>query len=192
MASLSARELALLKNRDADYLSRIFEEINPSLFKLLASNQIFNESAKEIVQESWKTFFESLDRFEGRSQVKTYIIGIVINKMREHRRFYKRMNSEEDIEEVINRGFDSNGWWNREPPDPHQLLQSSEILGHIAECLEGLTMNQRDAFILKEVDQQKTSEICNILNVTITHLGVLIYRAKEKLRLCLEGKVELK
>lgn len=189
---INPEQMRLLKARDPVFLKQIFTEVNPYLFKVLGANKIFSESAEELIQETWRIFFEGLEQFEGRSQIKTYVTGILINKLREHRRFYKKMNSEEDNEKIFQKSFTDDGWWINDPADPQKLMQSSQTLKFIEECLESLLESQKDAFVLKEIDQENTSEICNILNVTVTHLGVLLFRAKEKLRLCLQGKVEVK
>ncbi len=191
MPALDNHEIQLLKNRDPEFLKNIFETINPSLFKLLGSQKVFGETAEELIQETWQTFFEKLELFEGRSQIRTYVSGILINKLREHRRFYRRLMCEDDSEKIYAQRFTAEGWWKKEPADPQQILQSTELLKLIEECLDGLSEPQREAFVLKEVDQELTQDICNILNVTVTHLGVLIFRAKEKLRLCIEGKIEV-
>ena len=191
MLAIDSQQILLLKQRDPQFLKNLFENTNPYLFKLLGSQKVFGEAAEELIQETWRVFFESLDHFEGRSQIRTYISGILINKLREHRRFYQKMTSEEDSEKIYEQSFTSEGWWKKEPADPHQLLQSSELLKFIEECLEGLSDSQREAFVLKEVEQELSHNICNILNITVTHLGVLIFRSKEKLRLCMEGKLEV-
>lgn len=54
--------------------------------------------------------------------------------------------------------------------------------------LELLPMAQKMAFNLKEVEEEKTQEVCNILEVSATNLGVLLFRARNQLRECLEGK----
>ncbi len=60
--------------------------------------------------------------------------------------------------------------------------------GGIEECLEGLPTKQRMAFILREVQELESKEVCKILEVTVTNLGVLLYRARNRLRECLEAK----
>ncbi|MFT5315287.1 MAG: RNA polymerase sigma-70 factor (ECF subfamily), partial [Candidatus Krumholzibacteriia bacterium] len=63
-----------------------------------------------------------------------------------------------------------------------------EIRRHLAECLEGVVHEQRMAFILREVEDLATDEICRILDVTRNHLGVLLYRGRNQLRECLENR----
>jgi RNA polymerase sigma-70 factor (ECF subfamily) len=71
------------------------------------------------------------------------------------------------------------------------LLSRKQTRTAIEDCLEGLSSNQKEAFLLREVEGEDSASICNILDVSITNLGVLLFRAKEKLRQCLEGKIHL-
>lgn len=178
----------LLKERDTAFLETLFKETNPYLFKILGANKIFSEQAQDIVQSSWETFFKNLEQFRGQSQIKVFIAGILLNKVREHRRALKKVVYEEDSEKVYSQAFDSDGWWMAEPSDPQKLIESKESVKFIEECLEGLSDLQREAFLLKVVEQEKTEEICNILKINVSHIGVLLFRAKDKLRQCLEGK----
>lgn len=184
-------KISLLKTRDSQFLKSLFEETNPYLFRILKSQKISKEVAEDLIQDSWRIFFEKIDAFEGRSQIKTFITGILINRLREHRRFSKKMIVEENLEDIFEKNFTPDGWWKKDPADPYRLLQSAEIFKFVEDCLDGLSEPQREAFTLKEIHQELTETVCNILNVTVTHLGVLIFRAKEKIRLCIEGKVEV-
>jgi RNA polymerase sigma-70 factor, ECF subfamily len=67
-------------------------------------------------------------------------------------------------------------------------MLSKEIGEVIQECMKGLPANQREAFFLREVEGLETPEICKILEVTVTNIGVLMHRARIRLRECLEGK----
>ena len=187
---LDSDVLNRLKNRDPKFLEEIFLDTNPYLFKLLGSNRFFGDTAKDLVQASWETFFLNLDKFQGNSQVRVFVAGILLNKIREYRRFQKKVVYEEDSEKIYEQAFTVDGWWVHEPLDPQELMQSKEVGSLIEECLEGLSESQREAFLLKEVEGENSEEICNILKVSVTNLGVLIYRAKDKLRKCLEGKIK--
>jgi RNA polymerase sigma-70 factor, ECF subfamily len=54
--------------------------------------------------------------------------------------------------------------------------------------MDGLPVNQREVFVLREVEGLETSEICKILAVSVTNFGVLMHRARARLRECLEAK----
>lgn len=180
--------LKLLTDRDPEFLKILFVEVNPYLLKILGGQKIFGETAQDLVQAAWETFFTNLDKFEGRSQIRVFVAGILFNKIREHRRLLKKTEYVEDAESVYETAF-TDGWWNQEPSDPAKLLQSQQTVGAIEECMEGLSEAQREAFVLREVEGEISENICKILGINISNLGVLLFRAKDKLRKCLEGKI---
>ena len=92
------------------------------------------------------------------------------------------------IDEVFESRFDTKGNWTRPPDDLERLMLSKEIGELIRGCMDGLPVNQREAFVLREVEDLETNEICKILAVSVTNFGVLIYRARARLRECLETK----
>ena len=94
----------------------------------------------------------------------------------------------EDIDAVFEQQFDASGSWTRPPRPVDAALDASEVRREIEGCLEGVPTKQRMAFVLREVEELDTEEICKILEVTRTNLGVLLHRARTWLRKCLETK----
>ena len=182
------KNILRLKDRDTAFLAELFSDINPRLLRMIASKGIFAESAEEIVHECWETFFLNLDKFEGRSKIRTFIFGILLNKLREHRRRMNRIDYEEDSEKVFERSFTQDGWWVDEPSDPYRLLANQQLGVAIQNCLEDLTDSQRSAFLLIESEGESSENACKIMGVSLSNLRVLIFRAKGKLRSCLEGQ----
>lgn len=181
--------IRLLMSRDPAYLKALFVEVNPFLIRVCIANAIYDESADDVIHQTWETFFLNLKKFKGRSQIRTFICGILFNKIREHRRERGKTQFEDDSERVMNQAFTPDGWWKTVPHSPDRILelrQSSEI---IKACLEGLSDQQKAAFVMKEVEEENSEEICHILGVSVTHLRVLLFRAKDKLRKCLEGRI---
>ncbi len=72
------------------------------------------------------------------------------------------------------------------PADGH--VWDMQVRDGIEGCLEKVPSQQRLAFTLREVQGLATEEICKILEVTRTNLGVLLYRVRNRLRECLEAK----
>jgi RNA polymerase sigma-70 factor (ECF subfamily) len=68
------------------------------------------------------------------------------------------------------------------------LLLSKEAGEMIRGCMERLPFNQRQVFLLREVEDFDTREICKILELSVTHFGVLLFRARARLRECLKAK----
>ncbi len=187
---ISHELLLQLKARDTRLLEKIFRETNPYLLRMLAANGIFNETAEDLLHQAWERFFSNLEKFAGRSEVRSFIGGILLNVIREHRRAIGRIELTDDSDGALERAFSSGGLWQTPTTDPSRLLESAELGNLIKECMEGLTTAQRTAFVAKEVDEENSADVCNVLGVSVSNLRVLIFRAKEKLRQCLEGKLK--
>jgi RNA polymerase sigma-70 factor (ECF subfamily) len=141
-----------------------------------------------MVQDVFRTFLERLDNFEGRSQLRTWLFGILHRKALERRRAAAMDDRMDPIDEVFESRFDSKGNWAQPPADLEQLMLSKEIGELILGCMDGLPVSQREAFVLREVEGLGTGEICKILTVSVTNFGVLMHRARARLRECLEAK----
>ncbi len=144
--------------------------------------------AEEVAQATFVTFIETARRFEGRSTVRTWLFGIFFRKLQEARRGFAKDRKMDDIHEVFESRFDERGHWSTPPRAPDAQLDTEETLDQIEECLETTPERQRAAFALREIEELSTDEICNILDVTRTNLGVMLFRARNRLRECLESK----
>jgi RNA polymerase sigma-70 factor, ECF subfamily len=185
---IDSKSLQLLQERDEAFITTLVTDLNPGLYRLLLWQGIPADHAAELLQATWATFVETCTRFEGRSAVRTFISGILLNKVREWKRIRLKLKPEEDLETLLTSTFTKDGWWNKPPPTPLEEIENQDIGISVKSCLEGLTENQRLAFVLKEIEEENTETICNLLNLSRTHLGVLLFRAKEKLRICLTMK----
>ena len=148
--------------------------------------------AEELVQDSFAGLAEALPRFEGRSSLKTYLFGILYNKARELWRRRKRELGLEDLEGSLDARLDARGHWltGNGPRGPEEENLSKEVLELITLCAEKLSLNQKAAFQLIEVEGQTREEACNALGISDTNLRVLLHRARLGLRECLEKRWE--
>jgi RNA polymerase sigma-70 factor (ECF subfamily) len=178
-----------LKQRDPLAFHHLIEQYQLPLYKAALKLKLGMDQAEEVVQATWATFFEQAERFEGRSHIRTYLFGILYNKIKELWRNNKKYTQEYDSES-IDRLFLADGHYKTPPQSPDAWAESQELLQIILSILEELPDNQRLAFTLKEIEGEATEDICNIMDVTVTNLGVLIFRAKTNIRLKLEKKYE--
>jgi RNA polymerase sigma-70 factor (ECF subfamily) len=85
--------------------------------------------------------------------------------------------------------FNKKGHWQVTVPDwgknPENALNDKEFMTVLKKCIEGLKEQQRMVFQLREIDGLSNKEICNILDLSATNLGVILYRARNSLRQCL-------
>jgi RNA polymerase sigma-70 factor (ECF subfamily) len=180
--------LERLRQRDPDALAEAVQAHARPLLRAARAIGFANHEAEDLVQDVFTTFLEKLDGFEGRSQLGTWLFGILHRKALERRRASLADNRVDPIDEVFEYRFDARGKWVRPPADVEQLMLSREIGELIRGCMEHLSLNQREVFVLREVEGLDTGEICKILGLSVTNFGVQIHRARAKLRDCLETK----
>jgi RNA polymerase sigma-70 factor (ECF subfamily) len=185
---ITNEDLAQLRARDPATIAGIVDEHARPLWRAARGMGVPEVSAEDLVQAVFATFLETLDRFEARSQVRTWLFGILHKKVLEFRREQAVLQQHDPIDEVFESRFDARGNWVRPPQDLQRLLESREAGDLIRQCLEGLPHTQRAAFTLREVEQAGSREICKILGISVTNLGVLMHRARARLRECLEAR----
>jgi RNA polymerase sigma-70 factor (ECF subfamily) len=188
MATLDLRFLDRLRRRDAEALRLSVEQNARPLYRAARGMGFSHPEAEDLVQDVFATFLETLDRFEGRSEVRTWLFGILHHKSLERHRQLAREDQHDPIDDVFESCFDARGNWVRPPLELDRLAASSEAGDAIRACLDHLPALQREVFVLREIEQRDAREVCNILGRTITHVGVLFHRARARLRHCLETR----
>jgi RNA polymerase sigma-70 factor, ECF subfamily len=180
--------LESLRRRDNEAIEAAIAMHARALYTISRALGFDSSESEDLVQDTLTTFLETLDRFEGRSSVRTWLVGILYRKTLERRRARARESQADPIEGVLDSRFSHMGRWARPPADVERLLASKEAAEAVAACLEQVPPQQRAAFILRELEQLDTATICKILDVSVTNLGVLLYRARNRMRECLEAR----
>jgi len=149
--------------------------------------------AEDLVQETFLAAIRGKDSFAGRSSVKTWLFGILKHKIIDHIRKISRERPEGDIEtiaDLANKNFDDQGGWKYQPSEwttnPSLLFQQQEFWQILQSCLSELPPRLNQAFTLRELDGLSAEEVRKILGVTPTNGGVMLHRARMRLRECLE------
>lgn len=182
------RLAARIRARDPEVLEAIVREYLPQVVRAARGAGLNADEAEDVAQSVFITFLEKADTFEGRSKVRTWIFGILFRKIMEMRRVLERDRQTDDIDSVVECRFDAEGSWQTPPRSADVDVYGREVRERTAECLEQAPPKQRMAFILREVEGLHTDEICKILEVSDTNLGVMLYRIRNRLRECLEAK----
>ena len=177
-----------VRARDAATLRAIVHAYLPQIVRTGRGAGLDPHQAEDLAQETFVTFFETASRFEGRSHVRTWVFGIFYRKLAETRRAFAKDRQFDGIDGVFEGRFAPDGRWSRPPAPADELLRRGEARRHIDDCLSQTPEKQRLAFHLREVEGLPSDEICKILEVSRTNLGVMLFRARNRLRECLETK----
>ena len=168
------------------------ERLRPQLIRF-ARSQLRNEAwAEDAVSDTLLAALEKPQAFAGQSQLKTWLVGIlkhkVVDQLRKHTREATVLVDDdgEDIDELL---FAADGHW-REPPaiwaSPEASLGQREFFDVLQACIDHLPAVQGRVFMMREWLDLETDEICKELQITTTNLGVLLHRARLRLRECLD------
>jgi RNA polymerase sigma-70 factor (ECF subfamily) len=157
---------------------------------------------EEVVQDTWLDFLEGLDRFEGRSSLKTWLFTILTNNAktrgkRERRSLsFSQLEGEETDEPAVDpqrflpSGQRWAGHWASKPQPWGRSIEeevlSRELLKRIESAIQGLPTLQRTVISLRDVEVWSTEEVCNVLEVSETNQRVLLHRARSRVRQALE------
>lgn len=177
-----------VRRRDPEAIRWVLETYLPQLVRVARGAGLDESAADDVVQETFVTFLEKIGEFEGRSRVRTWLFGILYRKIQEARRAAHREQAVDDIEAIFDARFDRTGRWSRPPVEADAEAYNEQVRTHLEACLERLPEQQRMVFLLRDVEEMDSHQICNILNVTRTNMGVLLFRARNHLKECLESK----
>jgi RNA polymerase sigma-70 factor, ECF subfamily len=152
--------------------------------------------AEEVVQEAWLGVIRGLERFEGRSSLKTWIFRIVANiaktrAAREGRSVpFSALGDREEGPSVDPERFGPDDHWSSSPSSwetiPEERLQAKETLARIQEAIQTLPPNQRAVVTLRDVQHWSSEEVCELLCISEGNQRVLLHRARSKVRVALE------
>jgi RNA polymerase sigma-70 factor, ECF subfamily len=177
-----------IRRRDASTLEAVVRDAMPGLLRAARAAGVEPEGVEDVVHDTLLVFLRRAEEFDGRARAATWMQGILARKVLETRRLTQREEPSDDIDAVFARQFDLEGSWGLRPAGVGRGLAEGDVQRALAACLATLPPRQRDAFVLREVDGVETDALCKILNVTANNLGVLLFRARVRLRACLEKK----
>lgn len=152
-----------------------------------------SDTAAEVVQETWLGVLRGLDRFEGRSSLRTWIFRILTNTaktrgQRDRRTVpFSALGDEPDaIDEDWFLPADHPQWpghWAILPePWPEDRLVDREIRARLDRAIDALPASQRAVITLRDVEGLSSAEVCNVLELTETNQRVLLHRARTRVR----------
>jgi RNA polymerase sigma-70 factor, ECF subfamily len=205
MTTLAYEEQRLveaLRSRDDAAFESLLDRYSTSMVRIA---QLYVRSAAvadEVVQEAWLAVLEGIDRFEGRSSLRTWIFRILTNIAktrgeREGRTIPFSALGDEEMPSVDPQRFldASHPRWPHHwasPPEsfPEERLLARETLDVVARAIERLPPSQHAVISLRDVEGWSSEEVRNALELSETNQRVLLHRARSKVRLALEDYFE--
>lgn len=152
------------------------------------------DAAEDIAQDTWIAAWQARASWNGKGKLRSWLAGILRHKVLDHLRAKYRngVPAEEELEPDTGlEVFDDRGMW-KEPAatwgDPSEALESAAFWVVLETCARVMPESQYRVFVMRELDELETREICSTLAISQENCHVLLHRARMKLRLCLDKK----
>ena len=179
----------------------LLTRFSPSMLRVARSLVADRETAEEVVQETWLAVIKGIERFEGRSSMKTWIFSILTNRARTRARrewrsrpFSSICEEPGDTErlavEANKFSDDRHGWLlaqNRWRQTPEDQLLSRETVNLVAAQLREMPSRQAAVVVMRDVHGFTAAEVCGVLGLTESNQRVLLHRG----RACIRKAIDL-
>ena len=184
-----------LRAGDEEAFMDLIRGLNPSLLRVARMFVPTAALAEDVVQETWLAVLQGIDRFEGRSSLKTWIFRILTNTAktrgeRERRSVpFSALDTDEGgFEPAVERSrFTGTGHWAVLPRAwPEDRLLAKETLSIVERAIERLPPSQQLVITLRDVEGWTADEVRNALELSEPNQRVLLHRSRSKVRRALE------
>jgi RNA polymerase sigma-70 factor (ECF subfamily) len=193
--------VARLRDGDESAFMELIDRYGATMLRVAQMYVKDRASAEEVVQETWLAVLNGIDRFEGRSSLKTWLFRILTNRAKTRGERDGRMvpfsalagteaESDEpsvDPDRFLGLGSATPGAWAAPPRAwPHDRVLARETIGVIESAIDKLPEAQREVIRLRDVEGWTPMEVADALEITDGNQRVLLHRARAKVRAELE------
>ena len=195
--------VAALRARDEAAFMALVDKHGPALQRFIASFVRTPATADDVLQDTWIAVLRGIDRFEGRSSLKTWLYRIAANiaktrAVRDGRTVPFSALGSDDGEPSVDPdrflGADHPSWpghWASEPADwgaqPEARLLSAETRRVIEDAIETLPESQRIVITLRDIQGFPAEEVAGLLELSEGNQRVLLHRGRSRVRAALES-----
>ena len=174
--------------------SRWVDEHGDVLYRYALERVRKPDIAQDLVQETFLAAVRTIDRFRGGSTVRSWLCGILKHKICDYYRKRGRETSFTDLEFLADECADKfvpEGYWvhmngpKEWKPEADEVMHRDEFWKTMRDCLGKLPERVATVFMMREMDEVESKEICSILSISDSNLWVMLHRARMALRECL-------
>jgi RNA polymerase sigma factor (sigma-70 family) len=157
---------------------------NPYLYKVGMSYGYNHQDVEDLMQDTFISAFINLEKFEGRSSFKTWLVRIMLNYC-----YQKTKKASHKNEKLMETNFNEGAipiFQDQVPPDAYKTMTNKEATRIIGEALLHIPVDYRLVFCLRELNGMSTAETADAIGITETNVKVRLNRAKHLLRQSIE------
>ena len=169
------------------------DQYGDALYRFAMARVHDSFTAEDLVQETLLAAYRSYKNFSGKSTVKTWLTGILKNKIAD---FFRKLKPEYGDANLDNYAsstdnlFDKKEKWKIKPGDwggdPKNVFERKELMAVIRSCLTDMPEKTAYVYTMRELEGATTNEICERIQTGENNCWVILYRARMLLRRCLE------
>lgn len=193
--------IAALRARDQAVFARLVDEHTPALLRVARGYVPSREIAEEVVQETWIALVKGIDKFEGRSSLRTWLFAVLIN-IAKTRGIRERRSDDAEIAAFTGSTVEASRfrppgqrwaghWKSGEQPSPFPDTPEGSVLGReLADvaraALDTLPERQRQVVTMRDMLGFDSAEVCELLDISVANQRVLLHRGRAVVRQALE------
>jgi RNA polymerase sigma-70 factor (ECF subfamily) len=191
--------LAALRAGDEGAFAELVRRHHPTMLRVARMYVKTPGAAEEVVQDTWLGVLRGLDRFEGRSSVRTWLFRILVNQaktrgVRDQRVMpFASLESEDDRPAVDPSRFEDDGWWASHPGAwsalPAERLESRETIAAVRDAIAELPARQQEVIVLRDLVGLEGVEVAERLGISEGNQRVVLHRARAAVRAALEEEL---
>lgn len=179
-----------LRSGDEAAFVELVSTYQPRLLRVAEATVGSRAVAQEVVQDTWLAVVRGVDRFEGRSSLKTWLFRVMLNRARSAGAREQRAGRPD---EAVEERFDAQGAWST-PPEPwadraEDRLVAENLSRRVHELLPQLADSQRQVVVLRDVEGLSSADVAELLGLTEGNQRVLLHRGRMRLRQLLAAEM---
>jgi RNA polymerase sigma-70 factor (ECF subfamily) len=181
--------LARLRAGDADAFEKLVRDFGGRMLAVTRRFLVNEEDSQDAVQEAFLSAFRALDRFEGNSQLGTWLHRIAVNAALMKLRTRKSRPQEQSAEELLpqfrddgHQAMPASGWLG----DGVSALEKKETRQLVRQSIDRLPENYRTVLLLRDIEEKDTEETAELLGMTPNAVKTRLHRARQALRTLLD------